>query len=186
MHAPSPRLRILAPQQPFLAARPGRRLMSRLNGVDNARTGRGRINRVVRTMSRSETLRGDSRMVGIPEVVGYRTGLVRFVTAHSTTPAIGQQIVEAHMQARRPRGLLGGSRYRTLGVPARAPSLMPAAASAWSLRRATAAPRSAGGGPILARSPSLLRATRGGSAATQRGPLVSVSGCHRPTSRNSL
>ena len=95
MHAPSPRPRFLAPQQPLLASLAARRLMSRLNGVDYARTGRGRINRVARTMSRSEKLRGDSRMVGIPEVVGYTTGLVRFVTARSTTPAIGQQIVDA-------------------------------------------------------------------------------------------
>ena len=126
-------------------------------------------------------------MVGSPEVVGYTTGLVGFVTAHSTTPAIGQQIVEAHVQARRPRGLLRGSRYWTLGVPARAPL-----ADAGRGQRSEpgtgngGAKFRPGGGPILARSPTLIRATRGGLKATQCGALLSVSGCHQPTSRNSF
>lgn len=55
-------------------------------------------------------------------------------------------------------------------------SLMPAAASAWRLRRATSAPRSVGGGSILARSPTLPQATRGRSTATQHGPRLSVWG----------
>ena len=41
------------------------------------------------------------------------------------------------------------------------PSLMPAAVSAWSLERATAAPRSAVGGPILAQSPNIAAGNQG-------------------------